>query len=187
MKITNIIYYFLRGVKCRFYQWKQGLNHVHTSTYIGKNSTISKDLCTEPYVYIGPSCIIYPKVGIGAYSMLSAEVYILGKDHEFRHPGRPILYSGRQYIPETRIGRDCWIGRRATIMLGLNIGDGCVICAGAVVTKDCEPFGVYGGVPARRIAERFANDEELTLHAEMLKQDPLKMKWCPLLHVSKLW
>jgi maltose O-acetyltransferase len=50
-----------------------------------------------------------------------------------------------------RIGDRCWIGARATILPGVSIGDGTVVAAGAVVTKDCEPGAVYGGVPARRL------------------------------------
>lgn len=46
------------------------------------------------------------------------------------------------------IGSGCWIGTGATILPGVTIGDGCVIAAGALVTKDCEPDGLYAGVPA---------------------------------------
>jgi maltose O-acetyltransferase len=44
-----------------------------------------------------------------------------------------------------------WMGARVTVLPGVTVGDGCVIAAGAVVTKDCEPGGVYAGLPARRI------------------------------------
>jgi maltose O-acetyltransferase len=50
-----------------------------------------------------------------------------------------------------RIGDRCWIGARATILPGVSIGDGTVVAAGAVVTKDCEPDALYAGVPARRL------------------------------------
>jgi maltose O-acetyltransferase len=45
----------------------------------------------------------------------------------------------------------CWIGTRAMIMPGVTIGEGTVIGAGALVTKDCDPGAVYIGVPARRV------------------------------------
>lgn len=51
------------------------------------------------------------------------------------------------------IGRGCWIGANVTIMPGVTIGDGCVIGAGSLVTNDCEPNGVYVGIPARRKKE----------------------------------
>ena len=52
------------------------------------------------------------------------------------------------------IGDDCWLGRRVMVMPGVTIGDGCVIAAGAVVTKDIPPYSVAGGVPARVIKNR---------------------------------
>ncbi len=50
-----------------------------------------------------------------------------------------------------RIGKNCWIGAKVTILDGVSIGDHCVIAAGAVVTKNIPPHSVIGGVPARII------------------------------------
>ena len=56
------------------------------------------------------------------------------------------------------IGNDVWIGDRATILSGVRIGDGAVIGAGSVVTKDVEPYSIVAGNPARPKRTRF--DEE---------------------------
>lgn len=56
------------------------------------------------------------------------------------------------------IGNDVWIGYDAVIMAGVKIGDGAIIGARAVVTKDVEPYSVVGGVPAKEIRKRFATD-----------------------------
>ena len=56
------------------------------------------------------------------------------------------------------IGNDVWIGYDAVIMAGVKIGDGAVIGARAVVTKDVEPYSIVGGVPAKEIRKRFAPD-----------------------------
>ncbi len=56
------------------------------------------------------------------------------------------------------IGNDVWIGYEALIMAGVHIGDGAVIGARAVVTKDVPPYTIVGGVPAREIRKRFAPD-----------------------------
>lgn len=53
------------------------------------------------------------------------------------------------------IGNDVWIGYDAVIMAGVTIGDGAIIGARAVVTKDVEPYSIVGGVPAREIRKRF--------------------------------
>jgi len=66
------------------------------------------------------------------------------------------------------IGNDVWIGRESIIMPGVKIGDGCIIGAYSVVTKDVSPYSVVGGNPARFIKKRF--DDELI---DLL----LKLKW----------
>ena len=56
------------------------------------------------------------------------------------------------------IGNDVWIGYEAVVLAGVTIGDGAVIGARAVVTKDVPPYAVVGGVPARLIRRRFPDD-----------------------------
>jgi acetyltransferase-like isoleucine patch superfamily enzyme len=58
----------------------------------------------------------------------------------------------------TIIGNDVWIGQDATVMRGLTIGDGAVIAASAVVTRDVPPYAIVGGNPARHIKFRFPAD-----------------------------
>ena len=55
-----------------------------------------------------------------------------------------------------RIGHDVWIGANALILPEVTIGDGAVIAAGAVVTRDVPPYAIVGGVPARVIRYRFS-------------------------------
>lgn len=55
------------------------------------------------------------------------------------------------------IGNDVWIGYEAVILAGVTIGDGAVIGARAVVTKDVPPYTIVGGVPARPIKKRFSD------------------------------
>ena len=63
---------------------------------------------------------------------------------------------------DIRIGNDVWIGYEAVIMAGVTIGDGAIIAARAVVTKDVEPYRIVGGVPAKPIRKRF---DEATIQA----------------------
>ena len=60
---------------------------------------------------------------------------------------------------ECRIGNDVWIGDEVTILGGLDIADGTIIGAGAVVIRDTEPYGIYVGVPAKKIGSRFSQEE----------------------------
>lgn len=76
------------------------------------------------------------------------------------------------------IGNDVWIGYEALIMAGVHIGDGAVIGARAVVTKDVPPYAIVGGVPAREIRKRFAPDVIARL---------LELKWWdwPMMKIRK--
>lgn len=58
----------------------------------------------------------------------------------------------------THIGNDVWVGAKSIIMDGVTIGDGAIVAAGSVVTKDVPPFAVVGGVPAKVIKYRFSQD-----------------------------
>lgn len=81
----------------------------------------------------------------------------------------PSHLSQLPFKGDTVIGNDVWIGRESVIMPGVQIGDGAVIAAYSVVTKDVPPYCVAGGNPARVVKKRFA-DDELT---ELL----LRLKW----------
>ncbi len=61
--------------------------------------------------------------------------------------------------PKVLIGNDVLISLNAIILRGVTIGDGAVIAAGAVVTKDVKPYEIVGGVPAKHIGYRFNEDE----------------------------
>ena len=69
------------------------------------------------------------------------------------HPLGPPTYragSGEVEVAPITVGEGCWIGAGSIILSGVTIGPGCVIGAGAVVSRDCDPHGLYVGVPAQR-------------------------------------
>jgi len=124
------------------------------------------------------------KLIIGKYcSIASGAVFMMGGNHGHRHdwiasypfdiiettrkPGKKNL-EGYRKKGDTIIGNDVWIGTEAMIMPGVNIGDGAVIAARALVTKDVEPYTIVGGNPAQIIKKRFSDDEIAIL---------LKIKW----------
>ena len=61
--------------------------------------------------------------------------------------------SRQESYATTTIEDGVWIGARSVVLPGVRVGEGCVIAAGAVVAADCAPFGMYGGVPARRLRD----------------------------------
>ena len=169
--MKNKIKKFYRYFKMFLVRRKYNLDKVHKTFYLGGKSKISKDLVAGPYVYIGPSCIIYPKVKIGDYTMLANNVSIIGGDHKYDKVGTPIIFSGRGELNETVIGKDVWIGAHTQIMTGVFIGDGAIIATGSVVTKDVEAYTIYGGVPAKKIKDRFKKNNEINEHKKMLEKD----------------
>lgn len=62
------------------------------------------------------------------------------------------------YVKPIHIGNDVWIGARSIIMDGVSIGDGAIVAAGSVVTKDVPPYAVVGGSPAKIIKYKFSQD-----------------------------
>lgn len=153
-----------------FLRWKLNLKYVHKTFYIGGGCDISSDLIAGAYSYIGPRCLIYPKVSIGDYTMLANDVSIVGGDHAYDMIGRPIIFSGRGKLNSTVIGKDVWVGAYVKIMTGVKIGNGAIIALGSVVTKDVEAYSVYGGIPAKKIKDRFQNQQDRIRHEEMLKK-----------------
>ncbi len=147
-----------------------GFKYFHKTVYTHSTKSISRDLKAGPYVFIGRKCQIYSKVEIGSYTMLASDVLIIGDDHKFDVPGLPSIFSGREELKKTFIGKDVWIGARCIIMTGVKIGDGAIIAANSVVTKDIEPYAVVGGSPARFIRWRFNNQSDLDKHNSMLLQ-----------------
>ena len=76
-----------------------------------------------------------------------------------------IAFQEYKYTDEEKkyyveIGCDVWIGANVLILNGVHIGDGAIIAAGAVVTKDVADYSIVGGVPAKEIRKRF-NDEDI--------------------------
>lgn len=67
------------------------------------------------------------------------------------------------------IEKDVWIGANVTILKGVTVAEGCVVGAGTVLTKSTHPYGVYVGVPGKRISERFKN-KELEDHIKILQE-----------------
>ncbi|TAE44073.1 MAG: acetyltransferase, partial [Bacteroidetes bacterium] len=119
--------------------------------------------------FINVGCLIGPKVSIGRYTMLAPEVAIVGADHDYVCTDKPIIWAGRpKEIKPTRIGRDCWIGMRSIVLCGVTIGDGAIVAAGSVVTKDVASYDIVGGVPAKVLKKRFSSDGDIASHQAML-------------------
>jgi acetyltransferase-like isoleucine patch superfamily enzyme len=169
----------LRGFKCRLLIKHYRLRQAHPTAYIAPRSDISRDLTAGAYTYVGPGSMIAGTVSIGAYTMLGPKVMCLGDDHRFDLPGVPIVFSGRPNLRMTTIGRDVWIGAGSIILAGVQIGDGSIVAAGSVVSNDIPPCEIHGGVPNRKIRDRFATVSERDRHIEYLQAPPMPGNYAP--------
>jgi acetyltransferase-like isoleucine patch superfamily enzyme len=115
----------------------------NASIVIGDRTSIGSHCCISGSgsVYIGKNCLIAPYVGI------------FSSNHNFMDGSRPIRSQGTTLKPIV-IEDDCWIGSGAKILAGVTLGQGSVIGAGAVVTKDIPPYSVAVGVPAQVVSHR---------------------------------
>lgn len=121
-------------------------------------------------VQFGIGCKVACNVHFGNNVLMAGDVQFVGsQDHTFNVPGQTIWNGKRGENGTTTICDDVWIGARCVIMSGITVGAGSVIAAGAVVTKDVPPCEVWGGVPAKKIKDRFASKEDKEKHLQFLK------------------
>lgn len=134
--------------------------HVGNDTYGQLNVINHSETCE---LHIGHFCSVAPEV-----------LFVVCGEHATdrisTYPFK-VRYGGIKYEAVSKgnivIGDDVWIGVRSTILSGVTVGQGAVIAAGSVVTRDVPPYAVVGGVPAKIIKYRF--DRELI--EELIKID----------------
>ena len=119
---------------------------------IGKRTSVGRYAKVRE-AEIGKYCSISWDVTIGAVSHPSERI----TSHAFTYREQFGICEKDIMIPQkkTIIGNDVWIGCNSVILSGVKVGDGAIIGAGAVVTKDVEPYSVVAGVPAHVIKYRF--------------------------------
>ena len=107
---------------------------------------------------IGINCRIYGPVDIGSDVMMGPDVVIISSNHRFDNLALPMREQGCTPCRPVKIGNDVWIGTRVIILPGVSIGDGAVLGAGSVVTKNVPPYAIIGGNPAKIIKSRISSN-----------------------------
>lgn len=120
---------------------------------IGPDVTLSRTSILGNHVTINEHCSLQG-CEIGDHALIAPLCYVVTRNHRFEDLERPIADQGYGEERPPRIGRDVWIGARVMLMPAVSIGEGAVIAAGAVVTKDVPPRAIVGGVPARILRYR---------------------------------
>jgi len=99
-----------------------------------------------------------PHVELGNDILIARDVIFLNGIHEYRDSSTPVISQPTHKADATVVEDDVWIGARAIIMPGIKLSKGTIIGAGAVVTKNTEPGGIYAGVPAALINTRYGQE-----------------------------
>ncbi len=113
--------------------------------YLGENTTVNHLCCLwagkkDARIVLGDNVMLGPGVKMFAFNH--------GMARNQAMQNQPVTEA------DIIVGNDVWIGANAVILAGVKIGDGCVIAAGAVVTRDLPPYSIAGGVPAKALKER---------------------------------
>jgi len=154
----------------------------------GRNVTYKGSACPGCFVgyasYLGTNTKL-SNTYIGRYSSIAADVSIIFGNHPSRDfvsthnafcfkDGYSVCYTNEEHYfcqseivpyadPENEryciIGNDVWIGKGVKLKCGVKIGDGAIIGAYAVVTKDVPPYAIVGGIPAKLIRYRFSEED----------------------------
>lgn len=129
--------------------------------HIGDHNCIR---CHEGTLRIGPKAVLgkdnvlncYLDIELGESTLISDWVYVADFNHVHTDIHMPIKDQGIVKAP-VRIGPDCWIGAKASVLSGTTVGRGCVVGAHSVVNKDVPDYSVVVGVPARVVRDRKAD------------------------------
>ena len=129
--------------------------------YLGENTAVNH-LCV---LWAGKST---GKIILGDNVILGPGVMMFGFNHQMK-PEQTIVSQGFD-DGDIIVGNDVWIGGNVTVVAGVKIGDGCVIAAGSVVTRDIPPYSIAGGVPARVLKSRKAFSVGIGSRKKMLER-----------------
>ncbi|MFW6358473.1 MAG: acyltransferase [Chroococcales cyanobacterium] len=135
--------------------------------YLGKKTRLDRGVDLKVHqgghteigeqTYIGPyTCLSgYGNIQIGKNCLIASHSSLYAHNYNFADATRPIKEQGFTYKGIV-IEDDCWLGSGVRVLDGVTIGQGSVIGAGAVVTKDIPPYSVAVGVPAKVISQRLS-------------------------------
>jgi acetyltransferase-like isoleucine patch superfamily enzyme len=154
--------------------------------FLNKNSQLGPDVDVGKYSGMNESCFI-ARATMGAFCAIGARTAI----NPFNHPSDWLSINEFQYHPNSfdwvdeyndfvrlertpdmyehvTVGNDVWTGHNVNVMAGVSVGDGAIIAAGSVVTKDVPPYAIVAGVPAAIKRFRFP---------ERTVERLLRLKW----------
>ncbi|MEX2324785.1 MAG: acyltransferase [Nitriliruptoraceae bacterium] len=117
---------------------------------------------------------VYLDLEIGDAALLADWVYLCDFDHRHDRVDVPMKDQGLRMTP-TRVGRDVWIGVKASVLRGADIGDGSIVASHAVVKRKFDPFSILGGIPAEVIGSRLPDGMSIDEATECVRRgEPIR-------------
>lgn len=124
--------------------------HIRSGAVIGSNCVLGRNVQIDSGVRVGNGCKIQNGVSVYDGVTLRDDVFV-GPFAVFTNDLQPRAFNTNWKITPTLVKTGASIGANATIVCGIELGEYCMIAAGAVVTKSVEPYQLVGGVPARHM------------------------------------
>ena len=140
--------------KIREYAVKGFVSYAGKNINIQRNVRLTSKVSIDNESGIGINSIIHGPVYIGKNVMIGPEFVVLTRNHNFERIDIPMQHQGETNAKAVYIGDDVWVGYRVIVLPGVHIGNGCIIGAGAVVSRDIPDYAVAAGVPAHVIKYR---------------------------------
>lgn len=139
------------------YGWRNSLLRIFGAR-LGRDCRIHRmvriwapwNLVCEDLVALADGVEIYnpSEVWLGSHAIVSQSAYLCGASHDYSRPEFPMVSA------PIRIGPYSWICARAVVQMGVTVGERAILGLGSVATRDLEPWGIYAGIPARKVKER---------------------------------
>lgn len=122
----------------------------HCHIYPGARIWAPWNLVCADAVAIADGAYLYnpAPVRLGSHAIVSQDAFLCGASHDLDDPAFPMISA-----PIT-LGDYTWVCARATVQMGVSVGDGAVLALGAVATADLQPWSIHAGIPARRVKAR---------------------------------
>ena len=114
-------------------------------TSIASCCTVILGIHPYTYPYVSTSPVFFSLLKQNGHSFTENQLFV---EHNYAEGKYPVI-----------IGNDCWIGYGVKMVSGVRIGDGAVVLAGSVVTKDIPPYAIVGGIPAKVIKYRYSEED----------------------------